>query len=128
MVCVLCAFTDGILTGLPDLSQPADEWGIVLDAALELDPAIWIDGRSESEFTEGHFRDALHLNFDNWDSGIGDILQKWEPGTAFVVYCEGHGCESSRAIAERLRNELELETVYWLIGGWNTLAGESQAQ
>ncbi len=83
---------------------------------------LWVDGRTLEEYQKGHHRDALHLEFGNWDAGIGQILENWEPGTGIVVYCEGSGCESSRAIAGKLRDELEMETVYWLIGGWNSLA------
>lgn len=125
---MLCAFSDALLTGLPDLSQPADEWGIGYEEAKMVNPVIWVDGRSLDEFSQGHFAGALHLDFDNWDMGLGKILEKWEPGTGIVVYCEGDGCESSRAIAERLRNELEMDTIYWLTGGWKSLVRGMEAQ
>jgi rhodanese-related sulfurtransferase len=125
---ILCALSDALLTGLPDLSQPIDEWGIRYEDVPDLSPVIWVDGRSNEDYEESHHEGAIHLNFEFWDEGIGLILEKWEPGTGIVVYCEGRGCESSRAIAERLRNELEMDSIYWLTGGWNSLVEGMEAQ
>lgn len=128
MVAMACAFADAVFTGMPDLNQPADEWGIGYDEAVRIESVIWVDGRTIDLYEKAHYPDALHLDFNNWDTGLFAILEKWEPGMGIVVYCEGSGCESSRAIAERLRNELEMDAVYWLTGGWNTLMDGVEAQ
>ena len=114
----------GLIKGLPDPSAKTDPWGLSLEAVLEMDPLLWVDARSERLYEVAHFPGALHLNHDNLDSGLSRLLESWEPETSIVIYCDGDGCESSRALAAELREMLGDERIYWLIGGWEVLRQE----
>lgn len=82
-------------------------------------PPLWVDARSEEEFQAGHISHAVLLNEDNWDQLILRFLEKLPPSNVnIVVYCSSRQCNASKAVAERLRQELGLESVYVLKGGW----------
>ncbi len=123
----VCALVEGLLIGMPDVSQDLDDWAITVEDAMALEPVLWVDGRSTDAYLSGHLEGAVHLNLDGWETGLGNLLQEWDPGLAVVVYCDGNGCESSRSIAERLRMELGGNNVYWLVDGWPALQGEGMA-
>ena len=80
---------------------------------------LWVDARSEAAFESAHIPGAVLLNEDSWESLLPHFLEilPLEP-THIVVYCSSRQCNASKAIAERLRNELGLESVYILKGGW----------
>ena len=61
---------------------------------------------------------AILLNEEHWEELIPAFLDAWDPEKTIVVYCDGGKCDASRAIATRLRDELKLESVYVLQGGW----------
>ncbi len=82
---------------------------------------LWVDARQEAEFAHGHYPDAINLNQDNWDSMIIEVLDKWQPSFKTIVYCSSRACDSSHAVAERLRSEMGLTDVFVLHGGWESL-------
>ena len=116
-----CALLEGILVGMPDTTEELDEWALTVDDAIALEPVIWVDARPVDAYLTEHVEGAVHISLDNWDMGLGELLQEWEPESAIIVYCDGNGCESSRAIAEQLRAELSVTNVYWLVNGWPAL-------
>lgn len=81
---------------------------------------LWVDARSRARFDAGHIAGAVLLNEDEWEKLVARFLDEWDPAKAIVVYCDGGGCESSHAVAGRLRTELKLENVWVLKGGWPT--------
>ena len=113
-----------MMMGFPQLGQWADEWGIGIADVASVEGVIWVDVRSESAYALAHHPEAIHLDIEDWDTGIGKILEKWEPGRSIVVYCDGNGCESSRKVAAQLRTEFEMEFAYWLLDGWVALKSE----
>jgi rhodanese-related sulfurtransferase len=115
------SIVQGLLQGRPLTGDQADEWAVTFSEARMMDNLLWIDARPETAFGEGHYPGALSLNDDNWDRQLGLVLEGWEPGEGLVVYCEGDGCASSRNLAQRLRTELGLERVYWLVDGWEAI-------
>jgi rhodanese-related sulfurtransferase len=121
LLAAICGVVQGLLMGFPDLESPPDQWGLSLDAALARGSLLWVDGRSEDDYTEGHYPGAIHLSLDDWDTGFSQILQDWEPGMVLVVYCDGEGCESSREMARKLRQDFGDEEIFWLVGGWPVL-------
>jgi rhodanese-related sulfurtransferase len=127
LAATICAVVHGLLTGRPDLDVPADAYGLALEQVLRKPALLWVDGRPAAAYEAGHFPGAVHLTLDDWDAGLGPLLEQWEPGVAMVVYCDGGGCESSRTIASRLREELGEEAVFWLVGGWEVLKTEVPA-
>lgn len=88
---------------------------------MNYDSVIWVDARSEKAFTGAHLGGAIRLDPDGGDEGLFQILSLWDPGSTIIVYCDGNGCESSKAIAKQLRAELGSESVFWLVGGWPAL-------
>jgi rhodanese-related sulfurtransferase len=79
---------------------------------------LWVDARSRQRFDAGHIDGAILLNEDEWENLIPSFLDAWDPEKTIVVYCDGGKCDASRAVANRLRDELKLESVYVLQGGW----------
>lgn len=79
---------------------------------------IWVDARAGAKFAAGHIPGALLLNEDEWDKLVPAFLDAWEPGRQVIVYCDGGSCDASHAVAQRLRDELKLENVHVLKGGW----------
>lgn len=77
-----------------------------------------VDARSPAEFEKGHVEGAVNLSEASFDSQLGGFLDAWTPGMAVLVYCSSSGCNSSRHIADRLRNECGIENVYILKDDW----------
>ncbi len=89
----------------------------MVDASV-LNP-IWVDTRSEADYTEAHIDNALSLNEVNWDEGIIMLMGEWlEAPRPIVVYCSSSSCDTSKRIAARLRNDLPNAEIYSLNGGW----------
>lgn len=78
---------------------------------------LWVDARPRREFEAGHLEGAVLLNEDEWGALIAAFLNEWDPDVPIVVYCGGGGCQASKAVARRLRTELQLENVHVLKGG-----------
>jgi rhodanese-related sulfurtransferase len=82
------------------------------------DGAIWVDARPDNEFERAHVPGALLLNEDRWNELLPQFLAAWSPEKKVVVYCSSQGCNASREVARRLRNEAQLKDVFVLEGGW----------
>jgi rhodanese-related sulfurtransferase len=123
----LLAVVHGLLAGGGVFAGPSREGAITLaELSREEAAVIWVDARDDDAFQAGHQRGAVRLNEDNWESALGDLLVRWEPGVQIVVYCDGAGCAASREIALRLRAELGFEGIHWLEGGWESLQAGGQ--
>ena len=112
----ISGFTQLKWQGNPDELQPdevrpatARMWG---------DAVLWVDARSRKKYEEGHIPGAVLLNEEEWDACVAPFLDVWDPAKRIVVYCDGGQCDASQAVAERLRNDLQLGTVNILKGGW----------
>jgi rhodanese-related sulfurtransferase len=116
----LCALVQGLVIGPVDLDAP-DQWGVEWQELANPAAVLWVDVRAQLAYDESHYPGAKFLSLDDWDAGLSALLMDWDPGIPIVVYCDGNGCDSSRAVAERLRQELGSEEVYWLVGGWERL-------
>ncbi|MCC5805352.1 MAG: rhodanese [Opitutales bacterium] len=81
---------------------------------------LWIDARAAYEYEAGHIPGAVLLNEDDWDESLFRFFDAYadDPDALIVVYCGQEGCQSSKAVAARLRREAGLEQVYHLQGGW----------
>ena len=80
---------------------------------------LWVDARSRKRYELEHIPGAILLNEDEWERCVPEFLDAWSPDKTIVVYCDGGRCEASHAVAARLREELQLESVYVLKGGWD---------
>ena len=82
------------------------------------DQVVWVDARPRARYDAGHIDGAVLLNEDEWDALVPEFLNVWDPEKAVVVYCDGGGCEASHDVANRLRRDFAIETVYVLKGGY----------
>ena len=82
------------------------------------DAVLWIDARTEEQFTGGHVPGAMRLNEDEWNTLLPEVLAAWAPERKLVVYCSRLSCNLSHEVAERLRKEAGLKNVFVLEGGW----------
>lgn len=82
---------------------------------------LWIDARTAEEFASAHQAGAINLNEDDWDAGFDRLMQRWLPFQTIVVYCNEASCHASEAVAQRLRQDLGTDAVYFLEGGWGAL-------
>jgi len=80
-------------------------------------PPIWVDARSNEEFGEAHIPSAISLNEANMNRNLPALFEIWQEFQPIVVYCAEEECNSSRRIAEHLR-EGGLSPVFVLKGGW----------
>ena len=90
---------------------------IYLADAQTLNP-IWVDARALEEFEESHLPGALFFDESDWDTGLLELMNTWliEP-RPIVIYCGAEACETSKRIAERLRESLPDAEIYSLKGG-----------
>lgn len=84
------------------------------------DSVFWIDARSESAYKAGRIGEAVLLNEDHWEELLPEVVARWRPGQTVVVYCSSLTCHASHEVAKRLREEVGMDTVYVLKGGWET--------
>ena len=80
--------------------------------------AMWIDARPEAQVRAGRIGNALPLNEDDWDRLLPRVFEQWRPGRRVIVYCGSQQCQASHEVARRLREEMGMEEVYTLKGGW----------
>ena len=89
-----------------------------LSSSVSTQSILWLDARSDEEFHDAHIPDAVLLNEDNWSMGLIDFLDRWDPDTKVIVYCSSASCATSKQVARRLRDEIQIKDVYHLEGGW----------
>jgi rhodanese-related sulfurtransferase len=75
------------------------------------DDYLFLDVRTVSEYEDGHIEGALSIPL----SEIPDRLSELPVDRPIIVYCNGSGCDRSRAAAEVLMNNGFIE-VYDLAG------------
>ena len=101
----------------PVLEIAADELTIEMVLTLPKDILI-VDARSVNDFERSHVQDAINLSEESFDEQISAFLDVWEPDSKIIVYCSSGACNSSRNIANRLRDEFEIKNVFILRGDW----------
>ena len=106
--------------------EPLGQWEMMLtDIARWKDKPLWVDARSKTSFEKDHIPGAVLLNEDQWDELLPGVLTAWWPGQSIVVYCDDKLCDSSNAVAKRLR-ETGLGPVFVLKGGWEAWKAEKK--
>jgi rhodanese-related sulfurtransferase len=110
-----------LISGLAPLPwvEPELEAGEIRLADVRGLDVIWVDARSESEYTEGHIPEAILYDSANPLESMTDVLQSWLMNPRIiVVYCSDEGCGTSKEVAESLRTNIEGAEIYSLKGGW----------
>ena len=90
--------------------------------------ALWLDARPADAFARGHAPGALPLTEDHWGDQLGGVLERWEPTTRIIVYCDGGDCRASEQVAARLRDAGIDGPVFILRGGWAELEAALKAE
>jgi len=104
------------------LADQAREDEITVAIARGLPPTtLWIDARTRSEFESAHVEGALLLSEDEWSELLLPVIERWHPDVPVVVYCDTGGCQASRKVATRLREEAGVENAQVLRGDWREL-------
>ncbi len=115
------AFLSPILGGslsVPESPDEARRWITSESLADNLDNYLIIDTREPEAYTRSHIPGALHLDPRNYEEGLQRLLRKWTPGRPILVYCSTRACGQSTAIAASLEQDLGLDTIWVLEGGW----------
>lgn len=109
----------------PNLELASDE--ITLSSIKKLSQnAIIVDARSPAEFADAHIEGAINLSEEKFDTQLGDFLDAWTPESTIIVYCGNAQCNSSRNIANRLKNECEIKNVFVLKDDWRKWKSSKQ--
>lgn len=95
-----------------------EEGEILLEDALALESATWIDARTAEAYEADHIPDSILLNEASWDELFEQFILNWDGQSTLVVYCDSRICAASKGVAERLRTALQTENVLVLKGGW----------
>ncbi len=84
------------------------------------DKVLWVDARPRAKFDHEHIPGAALLNEDEWVRLVGPFLDVWDPDKTIVVYCDSGSCDASRAVAKRIKDELQIDNTIWILkGGWD---------
>ncbi len=78
---------------------------------------IWLDARTIDKFQTQHIPSAIHFELTNWEFSLEKLFAVYEPNFDIVVYCDA-SCTSSKEVAKRLRQELKVENIFYLEGGF----------
>lgn len=87
---------------------------------------IWVDAREAREFEAGHITGAISIAPGMWEVGLVELLDRWQPESRIVVYCDAVACDLSESLAARLREEAGFENVHFLRGGWQAWEGRGK--
>jgi len=123
--------------GIELLGQWDDSQGVVtagakdqvIDIGIELDDievvkrmydsqeTLFIDARSEDNYSDGHIKGALSLSLNRFDDLAGEFLEQYPLESSIVTYCSGRKCTDSHTIAQFLM-ELGYTNVRVFIDGF----------
>lgn len=90
-------------------ASEADAWAI---------DKVWVDARSRAKFERRKVPGAVLLNSEEWDELVPKFLDAWGPDKAVIVYGDREG-DAAASIALRLREELKIENVWVMHGGFD---------
>jgi rhodanese-related sulfurtransferase len=86
-------------------------------SSLRASDILWVDARSTAKFESRHIPGALPLNQAEWERLVPAFYDQWQPGSQVVVYGEVES-DNGDEVANRLREESEIENVWVLKGGY----------
>ena len=81
--------------------------------------AIWVDSRPVAKFSRRHIPSAISLSAEEWDGQVSKFLDAWDPEKKVIVYGDRTG-DTAATVALRLKEELKIEGVWILHGGFET--------
>ncbi len=87
-------------------------------ALWEAPDTLFLDVRSEADYSFGHVAGAIHLTEEEVEGRLAAMRPRLERAGAIVVYCKSKDCGKGLWVALRLRNAGLLQTRIYP-GGWN---------
>ncbi len=105
-----------------------DAHSIALDAARQEIGVLWVDARTQADFERGHLEGAILLNEERWEDLLAGFFEVWSPDAKTIVYCSSQSCLRSHEVAARLRDELGVDSIFALEGGWEALVEAGLAE
>lgn len=93
------------------------EVNLAIVAAWSEEP-LWLDARSPEAYDTDHIPEAINLSLDAFDDQIVGFLDVWQPDQRIVIYCDSRQCGASKEVAQRLRDEMGIDNIFVLKGGW----------
>ncbi len=80
---------------------------------------LWVDARPRDQFDKGHIPGAILLNEYERDALLIEQMEKLQDNRkTIVVYCDGATCQASRKMREFLKENMAMDNVWILQGGW----------
>ena len=79
--------------------------------------ALWVDARSRKKFEQVSVPGAVLLNQEEWDAQVSKFLDAWDPEKTIIVFGD-RGTDAGEEIAHRLQEELKIDKVRVLHGGY----------
>ena len=64
--------------------------------------ALFVDARSQEDFSEGHIRGAISLPLGEFETYIDQFKANYPLSQYIVAYCSGRECDDSHELAQRL--------------------------
>lgn len=104
--------------GLSPAAEATAAGEVDLATAMGWPNVLWVDARSGTQFEQGHIPNAVLLTEERWDEELVRLFDQWDADSRVVVYCDSLACDKSQRVAARLRDEVGLENVHVLKGGW----------
>jgi rhodanese-related sulfurtransferase len=118
LIAAVPATVTGFLQLRPTEEKPLGQDEIRASEGRQLaDHALWVDARSRKKFEQGSVPGAILLNDEEWDAQVSKFLDAWDPEKTIIVFGD-RGTDAGEGIAHRLREELKIEKVRVLHGGF----------
>jgi rhodanese-related sulfurtransferase len=118
LIAAVPATVTGFLQLRPTEKKPLAPGEILAADGRELgEKAVWVDARARKKFEQGSVPGAVLLNEEEWDAQVPKFLDAWDPEKTIIVFGE-RGSDAGEGIAHRLREELKIENVRVLHGGY----------
>jgi 3-mercaptopyruvate sulfurtransferase SseA len=110
-----------LLCALPQLTPPSSSPllpGEIRPATAKLwkERVLWVDYRARQLYEKRHIPGAVSCPPEEFSQRTAEVLARWSHDKAVVLY--GDSEAAGHSLADRLRKELHLETVYVLKGDW----------
>ena len=84
------------------------------------DNYMLVDARVPESYESAHMPEAINLYAGEFDAQILNLLDIWSPERSVIVYCDSRQCGASEEIAQRLRQDFQMDKVFVLKGGWES--------
>lgn len=121
---------------IPCLEEELDKHHVCLETVREwpAETVLWVDARKREFWEKGGVTGSVLVNeHEDWGDMVAEfataVFGEGEGKQRVVVFCDKAGCDSSKVVADRLREEMSRDfgfEVYVLHGGVKALEQEEK--